>query len=113
MLPCPSRTGNPSEEPGVRMTTRNVLFVLLCAVLPLWTMTNGEEPNQKDSKNAKAPQETAQVTVVIDYGDGVEKHFTRIAWKDGLTILEAMRAAQGHPRGIRFEFKGNGASAFL
>lgn len=53
------------------------------------------------------------VRVVIDYNDGSERHFTRIAWQDGMTVLDAMQAVKAHPRGITFQYKGRGATAFL
>jgi hypothetical protein len=63
---------------------------------------------------AQQPAEQAvKVTVTIDYGDGVQKHFTALPWTKGMTVLAAMESAQAHPRGIRFEFRGSGATAFL
>ncbi len=53
------------------------------------------------------------VPLVIDYGDGVQKHFTQIAWRDAMTVLDLLSAAQEHPRGIRFKHRGAGATAFL
>jgi hypothetical protein len=53
------------------------------------------------------------VRLVIDYGDGVEKHFTAIAWKHEMTVLDAMIAARKHPRGIKFVHRGSGKTAFL
>lgn len=61
-----------------------------------------------------AAEETAPtVRVVIDYGDGVEKHFTTLAFRGEMTVLDAMKAAQEHPRGIKFQHRGSGATAFL
>ena len=59
----------------------------------------------------KSPPRT--ITVVIDYNDGVQKHFERIAWRPDMTVLDAMQAAQKHPRGIRFAHRGKGATALL
>lgn len=53
------------------------------------------------------------VKLVIRYGDGVEKHFTALEWREGMTVLDAMKAAQDHPRGIKFEYAGKGEKAFL
>ncbi|MHB8970850.1 MAG: DUF4430 domain-containing protein [Pirellulaceae bacterium] len=53
------------------------------------------------------------VRLVVDYGDGVEKHFTALAWKEGMTVLDALVAAQKHPRGIKFVYRGKEATAFL
>ena len=87
------------------MRTRSAILCGLMLIGCFHGQTYGDEPEaSKDSKH---------VTVVIDYGDGVQKHFTSIAWKQGFTVLDAMKSAQKHPRGIRFEFKGNGSSAML
>jgi hypothetical protein len=53
------------------------------------------------------------IKLTVDYGDGVEKRFTRIAWKTDMTVQSAIEAAQKHPRGIRFKHRGKGATAFL
>lgn len=53
------------------------------------------------------------VTLVVDYGDGVEKHFRALAWREGITVLDLTESAAKHPRGIRFEHRGRGATAFL
>jgi hypothetical protein len=53
------------------------------------------------------------ITIVIDYGDGVEKHFTKINWEDGMTVAGAMRKAQAHPRGIRIELKPFGSAGSI
>jgi hypothetical protein len=60
---------------------------------------------------AEPPART--VSLAIDYGDGAERHFPRLAWRDGMTVLDLMQAAKAHPRGIAFEHRGRGATAFL
>ena len=68
---------------------------------------------------ATAPAGTADETkskyvrLVIDFGDGVEKHFTQLQWKDKMTVLDAMQQARQHRRGIRFEHRGKGATLLL
>ncbi len=57
------------------------------------------------------PAET--VRMVVDYGDGVEKHFSALAWKEGMTVMDVLVAAQEHPRGIKFVHRGKDATAFL
>lgn len=56
---------------------------------------------------------TKTVKVIIDYCDGVEKHFASIPWREGMTVLEALKSAQAHPRGIRVVQRGTGATAFV
>jgi hypothetical protein len=63
--------------------------------------------------DAASAEDAKHVTVIVDYNDGVQRHFTAISWKDGLTALDAMQAAAKHPRGIKFEFKGKGQTALL
>jgi hypothetical protein len=53
------------------------------------------------------------VTLVIDYGDGVQKHFHGLAWTDGATVWDVLEAARRHPRGIQVEIRGKNATAFL
>lgn len=55
----------------------------------------------------------ATVGLVIDYDDGVEKHFRHLAWKSGMTVLDVLQAAKQHPRGIQFVYRGQGDTAFL
>jgi hypothetical protein len=62
---------------------------------------------------AAEEERPASVRLAIDYGDGAEKHFTALGWREGMTVLDAMKAAQEHPRGIKFQFRGSGATAFL
>ena len=62
---------------------------------------------------AAGAEETKTVALVIDYSDGVKKHFPAIEWREGMTVLELMEAARRHPRGIQFEYRGRGITAFL
>ncbi|MBI3462578.1 MAG: DUF4430 domain-containing protein [Planctomycetes bacterium] len=53
------------------------------------------------------------IRLVVDYNDGVEKHFTRIAWKKDMKVLDAMNQAKASPHGITLTYRGSGATAFL
>ncbi len=59
------------------------------------------------------PAQATTVRLVIDYGDGVEKHFTSVPWKQGMTVLDAMEHARKSPHGIQFKHKGRGETALL
>lgn len=63
--------------------------------------------------HAADPEAPPTIRLIIDYGDGVEKHFTALAWKDGMTVLNALEAAKDHARGIRFACRGKDATTFL
>ena len=61
----------------------------------------------------QAPGAVKKVVLVVNYGDGVEKQFTAINWKPGMTVLDVLETARKHPRGIRFKYRGSGRRAFL
>jgi hypothetical protein len=60
-----------------------------------------------------ADENPQQVRLTIDYGDGVQKSFTAIPWKEKLTVFDALQAAQDHPRGIKFSYTGSGETIFI
>jgi len=53
------------------------------------------------------------VQLIIDYADGVQKRFTKLPWREEMTVYEALLAAGRHPRGIKIKFRGSGATAFV
>ena len=66
-----------------------------------------------DAQKRGTDKKAKQVRLVIDYGDGVEKHFTRIPWREGMSVLDAMKLAANHARGFKMEYRGRRATAFL
>jgi hypothetical protein len=44
------------------------------------------------------------VALTIDYSNGVQKHFSSIPWRDGLTILDAIQASEGIRPGTTVSF---------
>lgn len=90
--------------------TRRLGLLVLLAFAPLCVAAGPPRPSDRRA----APQPKPKlVRVVIDYGDGVEKHFTRIPWKQEMTVQDAMNAAKAWPHGIDFRYTGRGATAFL
>ena len=77
----------------------------------LLNSTWAAEPFQADDKNRNAAKTT--VKLIIDYGDGVTKHFHRIKWHDKMTVQDVTVAATKHPRGIHVKQRGKKATAFL
>jgi hypothetical protein len=53
------------------------------------------------------------VRLVVDFGDGVQTHFTALPWSAEMTVLDALVAAQKHPHGITFAQRGRGASTLI
>jgi len=81
----------------------------LMAALPVvfWGICPSSRHAQADEPAAKS------VRLVIDYGDGVEKHFTRLAWKPKMTVLDAVEQATAGKHGIKVIYLGRGETAFL
>ena len=68
---------------------------------------------QRAQADEPVPAQTQAVQLTIDYGDGVQKVFHPLAWKEGLTVLAALESASKHPRGIKLTVRGAGATAFV
>ena len=73
---------------------------LLCCDTQLGTMVS-------------AADDTKTVKLIVDYGDGVEKHFSQLKCQDKTTVFDLMQQAAQHRRGIRFEHRGKGATVLL
>ena len=74
---------------------------LLVALFPEVPQAVADEPERQT------------VRLTIDYADGVRKQFTSLKWHKEMTILDALKAAQKHGRGINFEYRGSGSIALL
>lgn len=59
-----------------------------------------------------APAATT-VTVLIDFGDGSQRRFSELAFTPGMSAVDAILAAQAHPRGPAVESTGSGETAFV
>jgi Domain of unknown function (DUF4430) len=53
------------------------------------------------------------VRLSVDYGDGVIKTITDLAWSKGDTVLDAMKVATARPHGVSFGYTGSGETAVL
>jgi len=53
------------------------------------------------------------VRLTIDYGDGVQKTFSALEWKDKMTVFDALEAAEKHVRGIKVKHTGAGETVFI
>ncbi len=63
--------------------------------------------------SSAAEPETKTVQLIVDFGDGVQKHFTKLEWKDGMTVLAAVQQAAKHSRGIKPAVQGSGEFTLL
>jgi hypothetical protein len=53
------------------------------------------------------------IQLTIDFGDGAQKRFTAISFRDGMTVLDVLDAAKAHPHGITFAARGSGAMTLI
>lgn len=53
------------------------------------------------------------IRLTVDYGDGITKIISNLAWAKGDTVLDAMKTATARPHGISFSYAGTGAAAML
>jgi hypothetical protein len=59
----------------------------------------GDEPPAPPAKS---------VQLTIDYGDGVQKVFVALPWKEKMTVFAALELAAEHPREVKFKHQGTG-----
>lgn len=69
--------------------------------------TSEKEIDQPAQVTDGVPKE--KIALTIDFGDGRPKNFEAIAWRSGMTVADAMKAASG----VTFSQKGSGQSAFV
>jgi hypothetical protein len=89
-----------------------LLGLVLAAIV--WSRVHGLREESSDENTDQSvpvangvPQE--KISLTIDFGDGRPKNFDAIAWRSGITVAEAMKAASG----MTVAQKGSGQSAFV
>lgn len=53
------------------------------------------------------------VRLTVDYGDGVQKVFYALPWKEKTTAFAVLQAAEKHARGIKVEHQGSGSTTLV
>jgi hypothetical protein len=83
-----------------RLSGRSLTWLLFSTVLAFATVAGAQDASRT-------------IRLTIDYGDGVEKSFTRLEWKDKMTVFDALQAAEKHERGIKLKHTGGGETVFI
>jgi len=100
---------SPPFKPLCRAGARLLVLVLVMAAVvgPAAQASLAADPKPSETKTANA------VRLVVDYGDGVETHYTAIPWRDGMTVLDALAAAKAHKRSLTYAQRGSGSGALI
>jgi hypothetical protein len=61
-----------------------------------------QQSNEQSADASELSLET--VTLIIDYGNGAQKSFASIPWRQGMDVLEVLGAAESINPGLAFEF---------
>lgn len=77
------------------------------------TTVSAPPPSPSAAPPAAAAPAKPAVRLIVDYGDGVQKHFTSLDHAAGMTVLDALLLAKAHPRGIKIDVSGKAETAFL
>jgi len=93
---------------GGLIRRRRLLLALL--LLPLVGML---APPVALAEPAPAAAKVAQVSVVIDFGDGAQWRYNALPWRDKMTALDALAAVKAHRRGVNYVQRGTGAHAMI
>src|SRR4051812_37384696 len=87
------------------MHHRTSVLIRICLALAAMVLVAAHCP--------AADKPGSAVQLVIDYGDGAQLHFPALAWREGMTVLDALKAASVHPHGVKFAQKGSGSTAMV
>jgi hypothetical protein len=90
--------------------------LLAMGVALLAKPTNTSEQALGSSGNAyeETPPPTGPtVSLGVDFGNGVRREFTRIAWADGMTVGKLMEAAARMTPPLEYKVRGSGEMTFL
>lgn len=95
-----------------------MLAIGVLGVLTLLTLFVVLKPGAPPEQRGQLPPATNNksgpaVTLTIDFGDSSQKRFPALRWEPGMTVLDALRAAERHPRGIHLESVGKGAMTLV
>lgn len=72
-------------------------------------------PDGAATAPAPAPAAPTTVRLVIDYGEGVEKHYSALPHRPGMTVADLLKDASAlpPPRGLAFDASGSGERFFV
>lgn len=69
--------------------------------------------NDSDSAESTVERSPGTVSLTIDYGDGFQKRYPTVPWREKMTVGDLLRVAQQHRRGIKLTIRGRGKMSLL
>jgi hypothetical protein len=92
----------------------NLRRALLCLILAAATSTAAALGQTSTEQASGAEAKSANtVTLTIAFPDDVEVTYKAIAFREGMTVLDALNAVGKHSRPLKFKYRGSGDFAFL
>lgn len=85
--------------------SRRMIVLYILTISCLTTFTAHEAHSQENVKKT--------ISLILDYGNGFERRYTKLSWTENMTALEATRLASKHKQGFELLVKGSGATAFV
>lgn len=93
------------------------MLIAILALTLTWTVRRDDAfRSAEDAKIAYAeapPPAGPTVSLTIDFGNGVERRFSGIAWKEAMTAADVMQAARRMSPGLNYEVRGTGEMSLL
>jgi hypothetical protein len=87
-----------------------IVALVALLVLVIGSSVTGQTTTEPAQSSESA---TATVHLIVDYGDGHQKHYTQLPWHEDLTVWGVMERAIKHPRGIKVKHRGKGATLLV
>lgn len=90
------------------------IAALVCVLTGLLLATPAVVSGQGDTP-AAAPAAHSHVTLIVEYADGIEKRWTKLDWKPGMTVAQALSVADNMPApmGLNAVTRGEGERYFV
>lgn len=76
-------------------------------------MAKDGRANGERAQEARPTEQAMTVRLIIDFNNGAQRVYTRLAWTKGMTVLDALRQASEHPQGFALNVRGGGETAFI
>jgi hypothetical protein len=88
-------------------------LVLVAILLSRGMRETTSERGDEHSPGPPAVATSEGVSLVVDFGDGRSQQHESIAWREGMTVRDALAAAADSTGGVEFAQRGSGESALL